>query len=219
MPTPAIYHDAYTFAVREYRALGLSARPSDEGIQRLNNLVVRYLARVYPRTPIYDRRSAASYGVSQAISDLSTREVGGALGTVGRAIEAGAGTVEQAAETVEHAGRRAAGGVEHAVVHAAEAVEDVAVGVARDVEHAAIRGAQLAESGISAALRALERAAAGTLAAILRAVNLPSAALPTRVPINSVAAFNTLSRTLSQGVPTRLAQAARSRAALRNISR
>lgn len=175
MPTPAIYHDAYSFAVREWRALSLPDRPSDAQLAQLQQLVTRYIDHRYPGVFVADRRSAISYGVAQAERDLTAAGPGGALGTV-------AGVVHD--------------------------VEGAVTGIPRTVEHAA-------EAAVSAA----GRAATGTLQAILRAVELPRAALPTRVPTSSSHAFTTLSRQLGMTLPTRLRTANRARIGIRRIGR
>ncbi len=71
---PAIYTDAYRFAVREWRALSLPAVPSPSQYEQLQTIIMRYLRRRYPRTALSVRRAAASYGAAQAARDLGPVE-------------------------------------------------------------------------------------------------------------------------------------------------
>lgn len=112
---PAMYHDAYSFAVREWRALGLSDHPSDDELATLQGLVLRYINRLYPGVPAAQRASAVSYGVASAERDLISPEVGGLPGFVGQvvgSVEAGVGAVAGEAETIASGALR---GLEKAV--------------------------------------------------------------------------------------------------------
>jgi hypothetical protein len=115
VPIPAMYHDAYSFAVREWRALMLGGHPTDAELGTLRSLVARHINATYPRVPADRRASAVDYGVSLAERDLVSPDQGGVVGVVGHVVEAVGDAVEGDVAAVERAGRHALGRLEDTV--------------------------------------------------------------------------------------------------------
>lgn len=112
---PAMYHEAYSYAVKIWKSLNYGDSLDDTEQAQLRNLVSRYIAHQYPAVPATARSSAVSYGISAAERDLTNPDVGGFVGTVGGAIDATVETVEGGLGEAAGAARGAIGAVERAV--------------------------------------------------------------------------------------------------------
>jgi hypothetical protein len=119
-----IQHEAYSFAVREYKALGITGDPDATEYPLLLNLVERMLRREHPTLSDEAILGAARFGVASAVRDLVAEHVpGGIVDTIG-------GTIAEAPGVVEEAGKAIAGTAEEAAKAIAGTAEEAAKAIA-----------------------------------------------------------------------------------------